>query len=127
MNNNIFKLIRTNRIHQRIYSNEKNIELVDDIYFSSELAINILNDLLQYESMDAGIFTLTMKCKPILNLFRGRLKLYFMLSRKNHLNLIIDDKILVSEYYNHDQQIVDSNFSELIISAFYLNVDTSLF
>ena len=31
------------------------VELVEDIFTSSESAINILNDLLNYEHLDAGI------------------------------------------------------------------------
>jgi len=31
-------------------------ELIDDIFLASETAINILNDLLHYEHIDAGAF-----------------------------------------------------------------------
>ena len=74
--------------------------LLQDIYFASSAAIEILNDMLQYEHIDSGTFKLDCAVVSILRAFAGRMDGFkFMLTNKN-ITLHIEDLAQVSEYYS---------------------------
>mmetsp|Transcript_16561 Transcript_16561/g.24068 ORF Transcript_16561/g.24068 Transcript_16561/m.24068 type:complete len:426 (-) Transcript_16561:1005-2282(-) len=73
-------------------------ELMDDIYSASETAIEILNDLLHYEHMDAGTFNLELSWRPLAQLFQSKLHWAAILAEKNMVNLKIFDSTLASEF-----------------------------
>jgi K+-sensing histidine kinase KdpD len=50
------------------------IELINDVFDSNEAAVSILNELLQYESMDAGTFTVQLEKLRVAGLFGGKLQ-----------------------------------------------------
>ena len=97
------------------------MKLLDDIFFSSATAIDILNDLLQYENIDAGKFKLEFKTLNLRSIFQQRLNPYvFMASKKNVTVDIIDD-VGVSEFFNYSFQN-----SQLDIENSGANVSKSL-
>mmetsp|Transcript_19291 Transcript_19291/g.26518 ORF Transcript_19291/g.26518 Transcript_19291/m.26518 type:complete len:335 (+) Transcript_19291:297-1301(+) len=67
------------------------LELIDDMQSAGETAISILNDLLQYENMDAGTLKLEQSWKPLKNLLQGKLKWASILAAKKNVNLSITD------------------------------------
>jgi len=82
----------TERVNMSVF------ELIDDMQYAGETAINILNDLLHYEHMDAGTLKLEQSWKPLDHLFAGKLKWATILAEKKHVNLTITDTIgVISE------------------------------
>mmetsp|Transcript_9907 Transcript_9907/g.13587 ORF Transcript_9907/g.13587 Transcript_9907/m.13587 type:complete len:940 (-) Transcript_9907:315-3134(-) len=73
------------------------MELVEDMFSASESAINILNDLLNYENLDAGTFNLDMSWKPLLRLLEGKLKWAILLARKKKVELTIVDETVATD------------------------------
>ena len=74
------------------------VGLLQDIYFASNTAIEILNEMLQYEHIDSGTFKLECAAVPMLRAFAGRMDSFkFMLSKKN-IALHIEDLAQVSEF-----------------------------
>jgi signal transduction histidine kinase len=64
-------------------------------------AVAILNDLLQYESLDAGSLKIDPEKKYVYGLFRGRLNMLSMLTKKNDVSLVFEDRancILASSF-----------------------------
>ena len=86
----------------------KVIKLLDNIYYASSTAMNSLNDLLQYENLDTGVFKLNTKEVSIKNFRKGRLQPLQYLALKNQVQLIIRDDVIVSEYFD------DSTFEKNI-------------
>ena len=77
--------------------------LLKDIYFASSAAIDILNDMLQYEHIDSGTFKLDCTVVSILQAFAGRMDGFrFLLSTKN-ISLQIEDLAQVTEYFSPDE------------------------
>ena len=75
------------------------LSLLQDIFFASSAAIDILNDMLQYEHIDSGTFKLDCAVVSILRSFAGRLDGFkFLLSTKN-IALTVEDLAQVSEFY----------------------------
>ena len=100
---------------------EKTVVLAEDAYFSSDMAINILNDLLLYENIDSGSFTLSLKRLSIHNVLRDHLRPYFMISQKYNLTLTVEDKVSVTEFYNSNSE---NNLNYLgLLSSLYINID----
>eukprot|EP00597_Dinobryon_sp_UTEXLB2267_P018401 CAMPEP_0201112880 /NCGR_PEP_ID=MMETSP0812-20130820/77514_1 /ASSEMBLY_ACC=CAM_ASM_000668 /TAXON_ID=98059 /ORGANISM="Dinobryon sp., Strain UTEXLB2267" /LENGTH=717 /DNA_ID=CAMNT_0047376309 /DNA_START=781 /DNA_END=2938 /DNA_ORIENTATION=- len=79
-------------------TNLLNLELIEDMQSAGETAINILNDLLQYENMDAGTLKLEQSWKPLKNLLQGKLKWVSILAAKKHVNLTVTDSTTASEF-----------------------------
>ena len=76
------------------------LSLLQDIYFASSAAIDILNDMLQYEHIDSGTFKLDCAAVSIVRAFAGRMDGFkFLLSAKN-IALKIEDHAQVSEFYS---------------------------
>lgn len=73
-------------------------ELMDDIYSASETAIEILNDLLHYEHMDAGTFNLELSWRPLARLLQSKLNWAAILAEKSSVNLKIFDSTVASEF-----------------------------
>jgi hypothetical protein len=71
------------------------IDLNDEIFVANESAICILNDLLHYESIDAGKFSLEFTWKP-LRLFFG--KKIILIVQKKYVQININDEIHVMVY-----------------------------
>jgi len=57
--------------------NTEVLELVDEVFIANESAIAVLDNLLNYESIDAGQFTLEFVWKP-LHLFLGEYEFILM-------------------------------------------------
>ena len=75
------------------------LNLLDDIFSSSNTAIEILNDMLHYEHIDSGTFKLEMAVIPLLHAFAGRLEAYKYMAAKKSITLNIEDPVQVSNYY----------------------------
>jgi len=73
-------------------------ELLDDIFHSSDSAVGILNDILQYEQIDTGSFHLDKSWRPLFKVLEGKLAASVKLARKSEVNLIVEDFTIASEY-----------------------------
>lgn len=73
-------------------------EIIEDAYTSCGSAINILNDLLQYESIDAGKLVLAQEEKSVHLLLNNRLTPLTLLAKKHNIDLIIDDHACCTDY-----------------------------
>jgi len=79
------------------------LSLLQEIFFASSAAIEILDDMLQYEHIDSGTFKLDCVAVPMLQAFTGRMDGFkFMLANKN-IGLHIEDAAQVSEFYSHNE------------------------
>jgi signal transduction histidine kinase len=76
------------------------LDLLGDINFGCNTAIEILNDMLQYEHIDSGIFKLELSVVPLMNIFMGRLEAYKYMASNKNISLKIEDFIHASEYYS---------------------------
>lgn len=76
------------------------LDLLSDINFASNTAIEILNDMLQYEHIDSGIFKLDLAVVPLLNIFVARLEAYKYMASNKNISLRIEDFVHASEYFN---------------------------
>eukprot|EP00597_Dinobryon_sp_UTEXLB2267_P007408 CAMPEP_0170095072 /NCGR_PEP_ID=MMETSP0019_2-20121128/27684_1 /TAXON_ID=98059 /ORGANISM="Dinobryon sp., Strain UTEXLB2267" /LENGTH=585 /DNA_ID=CAMNT_0010316625 /DNA_START=846 /DNA_END=2604 /DNA_ORIENTATION=+ len=72
------------------------LDLVEDIFAASDSAINILNDLLDYEHMDAGTFKLDLSWKPLLRLLDGKLAWMELLAKNKEVRLTVQDNTVAS-------------------------------
>lgn len=89
------------------------IELISDIYEANDTAITILNDLLQYEHIDAGSFKLDMTMRRVVGLLRGKLKFCSLLTKKKNIRFSIIDDALTTREVDFDQ-----DFEEDILGVF---------
>jgi len=79
------------------------LSLLQDIFFASSAAIEILNDMLHYEHIDSGTFKLDCATVSVLQAFAGRLDGFkFMVANKN-ITLHIEDQAQVSEFYSPNE------------------------
>ena len=76
------------------------LDLLNDINFANNTAIDVLNDMLQYEHIDSGIFKLELALTPLKNLFAKRLETYKYMSSQKDIALHIEDLAQASEYYS---------------------------
>jgi len=67
------------------------VELIDDVFSASESALSILDDLLQYENIEAGKLKVDLKWTPMKKMWDGNLKWVSLLTHRNRLNLNICD------------------------------------
>eukprot|EP01036_Dinobryon_divergens_P035639 gene35639-46228_t len=105
-------------------------ELLDDIHFASNTAIEILNDMLQYEHIDSGTFKLDMAVLPLVEAFKGRLGAYRFMASKKNISLLIEDHVQVSEFYvpedsielvNNQSKIDDDDDSNPMYLVLYID------
>ena len=76
---------------------------LQDIYIASSAAIDILNDMLQYEHIDSGTFKLDCAIVSMVRAFAGRMDGFkFLLASKN-IALKIEDQAQVSEFYSPNE------------------------
>ena len=73
-------------------------DLLQDIYFASNTAIEILNEMLQYEHIDSGTFKLECAALRLVQCFEGRLDSYKYMASKKDIALNIEDFARVSEF-----------------------------
>jgi signal transduction histidine kinase len=96
--------------------------LLQDIFFASSAAIEILNDMLQYEHIDSGTFKLECAVVSMLQVFAGRLNGFkFMLANKN-ITMRIEDHVQVSEFYSPNE---DGGEFALAFSSLYSSSSSS--
>jgi len=92
------------------------LNLLQDIFFASSAAIDILNDMLQYEHIDSGTFKLDCAVVSIVQAFAGRMDSYKSMLANKNITMYIEDLAQVSEFYSptandsqgnvNDQQLV---------------------
>ena len=87
------------------------LDLLDDISFANNTAIEILNDMLHYEHIDSGTFKLDLAVLPLLNIFAGRLEAYKFMASKKSITLRIEDHVQVSDYSASDEVDLESEIS----------------
>lgn len=104
------------------------LELVEDIFSASESAISILNDLLEYEHLDAGewlfplhYFFFTSSCigsfqldlgwKPLLHLMDGKLKWATFMAKRKGISFGILDHLAAEAIETTEHNTVDYNAS----------------
>jgi len=68
------------------------IGMLDDIFEASNTAVLILNDLLDYESMDAGSFQLEIEQYPVDRFFDGKLNWAAIVAQKQQILFSISDR-----------------------------------
>ena len=73
-------------------------DLLQDIYFASNTAIEILNEMLQYEHIDSGTFKLECAALRLVQCFEGRLDSYKYMASKKDIALHVEDFARVSEF-----------------------------
>ena len=83
------------------------LDLLSDINFASNTAIEILNDMLQYEHIDSGIFKLDLAVVPLMNIFVARLEAYKYMASNKNISLRIEDFVRASEYFNISETDAD--------------------
>mmetsp|Transcript_18253 Transcript_18253/g.25052 ORF Transcript_18253/g.25052 Transcript_18253/m.25052 type:complete len:392 (-) Transcript_18253:1577-2752(-) len=66
-------------------------ELLEEVYAATESAIEILNDLLQFEHIDSGTFRIEQKWKPLHLLLSGKFNWAAILAEKNQLSFCVED------------------------------------
>ena len=89
------------------------LTLLQDIFFASSAAIEILNDMLQYEHIDSGTFKLDCAAVSLVQAFAGRMDGFkFILANKN-ISLAIEDQAQVSEFYSPTVNETEQAGSEL--------------
>ena len=76
------------------------IDLLDEIYAASGTAIEILNDMLQYEHIDSGSFKLELSLIPLRNFLTGRLGPYKYIAAQKHISLHVEDLVRASEFFS---------------------------
>jgi signal transduction histidine kinase len=82
--------ILTQKLTARSHEDEtlrENLELTQDITEASETAINIINDLLEYESLDAGMLKIEIERISPHKLIRT--KILAMIAKRNNQNLVV--------------------------------------
>ena len=90
------------------------LDLLKDIYFASDTAIEILNEMLQFEHMDSGTFKLDCSVLQLLNCFENRLNNYKFMAARKDIDLQIEDFAQVaSEVSICDQQ--DGRRAQLVL------------
>ena len=67
-------------------------EMLEHIYSASEAAIDVLNDLLQYEHIDSGAFKLELCWRPVANFLESKLDWAKALAAKKNILLTIEDR-----------------------------------
>ena len=72
--------------------------LLQDIFVASNTAIEILNEMLQYEHIDSGTFKLECSVLQLVHCFAGRLDSYKYMASKKDIALNVEDFAQVSEF-----------------------------
>jgi signal transduction histidine kinase len=88
------------------------LSLLQDIYLSSGAAIEILNDMLQYEHIDSGTFKLECAAIALVQAFTGRMNSLKILATSRNIILTIEDQAQVSEFYS---PVEDSSLGMLLL------------
>jgi signal transduction histidine kinase len=101
------ELMRADLIAADVHSST--LSLLQDIFSASSAAIDILNDMLQYEHIDSGTFKLELAVMPLLDAFKGRQSAYRFMASKKNISLLIEDRIGVSEHYGGSDDIELAN------------------
>ena len=92
------------------------LDLLSDINFANNNAIEILNDMLQYEHIDSGIFKLELAVNPLKGVFAGRLEAYTYMAAKKDVTLLIKDLANVSEYHSASSvSETDDNNTDMVV------------
>jgi len=103
------------------------IELANDLSEATDMAINILNDLLQYESMDAGMFKLEAARVEPADLFKA--KALGIIAKRHSLALdvvppLVEDGVFVlADVYRIDQVKPVGNPAVLSLSSCKTNTE----
>ena len=74
----------------------ESVEMLEHIYSASQAAIDILNDLLQYEHIDSGAFRLELCWRPVVNVLKNKLDWAKELAAKRNVQLTIEDRTLAA-------------------------------
>ena len=103
-------------------------DLLQDIYFASNTAIEILNEMLQYEHIDSGTFKLECAALRLVQCFEGRLDSYKYMASKKDIALHIEDFARVSEFslcsFNSDtSRQSTSTVTEAMFESMVLYID----
>lgn len=75
------------------------IDLNDEIFVANESAICILNDLLHYESIDAGKFSLEFTWKPLRLFFGKKIILIVQININDKMYVICSDYKMYDKMY----------------------------
>ena len=103
-------------------------DLLQDIYFASNTAIEILNEMLQYEHIDSGTFKLECAALRLVQCFEGRLDSYKYMASKKDIALHIEDFARVSEFSlcsfdSPSSRQSTSNVTEAMFESMVLYID----
>jgi signal transduction histidine kinase len=94
----------------------ENLELTQDISEASETAINIVNDLLEYESLDAGMLKIETERMSPQKLIRT--KTLAMIAKRNNQNLVvIPADCLPNHFVSADVYRIDQVVRNLVTNA----------
>ena len=105
-------------------------ELVGDSYTACQSAVNMINDLLQYESMDAGSLKIDVEQKIMYRIFGDKIKMLRTLAKKNKVNFYVHDNAhcvdpgsLSSSSYDTSKlyMVIDTNKVDQVIRNLVTN------
>ena len=91
------------------------LNLLQDIFFASSAAIDILNDMLQYEHIDSGTFKLDCAVVSIVQAFAGRMDGYKSMLANKNITMLIEDLAQVSEFYSPTANDSQENMNGLVL------------
>ena len=88
--------LKRNYTSSAVVISSESADMLEHIYSASQAAIDILNDLLQYEHIDSGSFRLELCWRPVANFLKNKLDWAKELAAKRNVQLTIEDRTLAA-------------------------------
>lgn len=85
------------------------IDLVIDVYESNETAVEILNDLLHYESIDAGTFKIEARRHSLKHVFGEKIHAIVIAASRKALHIQIEDNACAFKLGSNGERILESS------------------
>eukprot|EP01035_Chromulina_nebulosa_P069335 gene69335-biopygen23142 len=102
-------------IGDKVLIERKTADFVIQMLSASESAINILNDLLQYEHIEAGTFSMEMAWARLVNVFENKLGWASILAMQKGISFEVSDKTVASEFGLPDTMSVADEENGLVV------------
>eukprot|EP01033_Poteriospumella_lacustris_P001882 gene1882-1368_t len=101
------------------YVSESISDVLDDVKISCALAVEILNDLLLYEKIDDGIFSIATTHMPVKALVEEAEKMFRMQARAANVEFVLDlhDKLLDMAFVDVDKGKLHQVLRNLVTNA----------
>jgi signal transduction histidine kinase len=101
------------------YVSESISDVLDDVKISCAMAVEILNDLLLYEKIDDGIFSIATTHMPVKALVEEAEKMFRMQARAANVEFVLDlqDKLLDTAFVDVDKGKLHQVLRNLVTNA----------